>query len=40
MNNRATGVIVAGCTGEFWSLTFEEKELFKNAKKLQIISVI
>lgn len=35
MNNRATGVIVAGCTGEFWSLTFEEKkELFKNAKEI------
>ena len=27
LNNGATGVLVAGCTGEFWSLSFEEKKL-------------
>ena len=27
LNNGATGVLVAGCTGEFWSLSYDEKKL-------------
>ena len=27
LNNGATGVLVAGCTGEFWALSYKEKKL-------------